>query len=148
MNITFYGVVDPLEKHLSKLVAKIYSSKTRCHIVCKDVDQMQLISKSLWTSIQKEFLPNGFDVNEDPKLYPIWLSLDSSNKNNSDVVVLLNGDTIKNTHDYSKIIDFYTLKENKEKSINRIKEYSKNFNDITSWVLDETLKWKKEIINL
>jgi DNA polymerase IIIc chi subunit len=148
LSVTFYGVVDPFEKHLSKLVAKVYSAKKRCHIICRDNDQMKIISKSLWTSIQKEFLPNGFDANEDPLLYPIWLSMDSSNKNNSDVVISVNEEVIKNTNDYSKIIDFYTLKDNKGKSKNRIYEYSKNFNDIASWTIDESLKWQKEVVNL
>jgi DNA polymerase-3 subunit chi len=144
MIATFYGVNDLFEKNFSKLVSKIYASKKRCHIMCRDEEQVALLSKNLWTFSQREFLPHG-QGDMEPKYQPIWLSVTQENVNGAKVFVSVNEKVLDIVDTFERLIDFYPLSVKAQNHAKERMQFYKNQGiDVTSWVLNPLMQWEKE----
>jgi len=107
--ILYQLTTHPLEKVLPRILEKVYDGGLRALVVTDSTEHMQMLNSSLWTYSSGAFLPHGADGNKmiDPADNPIWVSIDSVNKNSATVLVLTNGRQVDDLSDYTRCVDIF-----------------------------------------
>ena len=144
LDIAFYQLrTAPLERALPKLLEKIYASSLRAVVVCDSVEHLTTINSVLWTYHPGAFLPHGFEG--DPMDQPIWLSLEATNLNQADVLIITNAKTIPENSSYKRHLDIFdgNNPENVNAARNRYKKYLSEGHSLTFWKQKEDGNWEK-----
>lgn len=109
--ISFYQLTThPLEKVLPRILEKVYGAGLRALVVADTQEHCQVLNASLWTYSPTAFLPHGMEgaKGNDPADNPIWITIDANaNKNNANVLVLTDGQTVNNLSGYDRCVDIF-----------------------------------------
>lgn len=99
----------PLDKVLPKILEKVYDGGRRALVVTDTVEHMQGLNIALWTYSPGAFLPHAMEGNKayDPADNPIWISLDTHNKNEASVLVLTYGKQSEDLSSFDRCVDIF-----------------------------------------
>jgi DNA polymerase-3 subunit chi len=110
-DLSLYAHRSPVDKVLSKLLLKILASGQRAVVVCPDAESLRDLDISLWVFSKSELIPHGQKEDGNPELQPVWLSCEIENPNNASILILIDPQSVPETHLFSKVILFSPLNE-------------------------------------
>lgn len=147
--VSFYHLTThPLEKVLPKILEKAYDGGLRSLVVADSAERMQALNACLWTYSPGSFLPHGMEGDKatDPLDNPIWISLDSVNKNNASVLVLTGGSTADDLSGYVRCIDIFDGNDpaSLQAAQSRRAYYQSQNHPVVYWKQSLTGTWEKE----
>lgn len=123
---------QPPEKVLPKILEKIVTRGWRAVVWLGSEDQISELDQFLWEYEQTSFLPHGCMFDQEPEIYPIWLTTKEDNPNHSNVLILIDHDVSTSLGSYEIICVFLRQETS---SIQKIFEYWKNFCLIQAYTL-------------
>lgn len=113
--ISFYSVLDDLEKTSCGLIEKCYMSGKNTLVICEDEQTQELINKMLWTFKKKSFVPHGSINDANPQDQPVLISYKNENANNAELLVLFAGAYI-NVSNFARVFVIYLEESELQKS--------------------------------
>jgi DNA polymerase-3 subunit chi len=144
VDIAFYQLLKtPLEKTLPKLLEKAYEAGFRCLVVCDSPEQRDYLNSVLWTYSPSSFLPHG--IEGDPNRHPIWLALESANRNNATLIVITSGIIPNNLAEFDRCLDLFNGHDPlmTQKARERYKIYASQGHNLTFWQQTDQGTWNK-----
>tara|TARA_A100001037_G_scaffold167555_1_gene150638 strand:+ start:345 stop:797 length:453 start_codon:yes stop_codon:yes gene_type:complete len=144
--IAFYHLTKtPLPDALLRLLEKILASG-KCVIVrTSSSERLEFLNSALWTTDAASFLPHGSDQEGNGARQPIWLTTDSANPNDAEVLILTEGADGDAYQDYERCLEIFD--GNDDESVVAARERWKNYSDLglslTYWKQKENGHWEK-----
>lgn len=143
MEVAFYQLMSsPLEQALPRLVEKIHTMGLRCQILCDTQEFLEHINQRLWTFASASFIPHGFQG--DPLKHPVWLTLETHNQNNAEVIAVTNGSLI-DTGEFKRCVDLFSGHDPQalEAAQKRYMYYVAQGFPVSYWQQDARGTWQK-----
>ncbi|MGI4850741.1 MAG: DNA polymerase III subunit chi [Janthinobacterium lividum] len=145
--INFYHLQQsPLEKTLPKLLEKIYSEKMKAVVLIENEEKLKEIDGQLWSYSQSSFLPHGCEKDGFKKDHPIWLTTQLENPNDASVLVVIEGEEIKDFTSFNKCLNLFNGydEEAVRQARTRWQSYSNQGHTLTYWFQDPKGSWQKK----
>lgn len=88
LEVAFYHFTSaPLLKSVPSLLVKIYESKKKVLVLCKNEEELVEFDKYLWSFSTKVFIPHGTVADPHPEKQPVFLSTKIVNTNKPKVLL-------------------------------------------------------------
>ncbi|MEI8295656.1 MAG: DNA polymerase III subunit chi [Alphaproteobacteria bacterium] len=145
--IAFYQLnTSTLEKMLPALLEKVYQKGLRALVVIDSPQRMEAIDYALWTYSPGSFLPHGYKGNAED--HPIWLSLESSNRNQAQVVVITNGKIMEDLSGFERCVDIFDGSQETavEQAQSRLETYRRQGLSPKFWEQTHEGRWQEKSI--
>ena len=148
--INFYQLQQsPLEKTLPKLLEKIYDGKMKTVVLIENEEKLKEIDAQLWSYSQSSFLPHGCEKDGFEKDHPIWLTTRLENPNDASVLVVIEGEEVKNFTSFQKCLNLFNGYD--EGAVRRARQrwqsYRQQGHSLTYWFQDPKGAWQKKDIS-
>ena len=149
LEVTFYHCTTvPLLKAIPSLLAKVYESKKRALVLCRDQESLDELDKYLWSFSTKIFLPHGTDKDLYPEKQPIFLSTDIKSINNPSVLLSLVNISDQDLSSFKSVIFMFFGNKKDQNVIDMYKKYSdiksRKNTTVKFWEQDlSTGKWQQ-----
>ncbi len=144
---TFYGMLLPLEKNLSKLLEKVYESGKRALVLIDTQERLVTLNSALWSYATMSFIPHGYQDVHGPwaKDQPIWLSCTMDNPNGSKVFVNTCGmDYTMNIDPFERIMDLFDASDPKHVQKAKVRQAQlQTHMAVSYWQQTEKSTWEK-----
>lgn len=149
MEVAFYQLMSAsLEKTLAKLLEKVYESSQKAVVLLDSKERLEHLNSYLWTYSTAAFLPHG--SSEDPSLVaerqPIWLTTEFENPNQSQVIVVTTGETLKfEGKSFQRGLDIFDGNDEEalKKAQERYQIYKNNGYSCVFWQQNLQGQWEK-----
>ncbi len=145
--INFYHLQQtPLEKTLPKLLEKIYGGQMKAVVLIETEEQLKEIDAQLWSYSQSSFLPHGSAKDGYEKDQPIWLTTQLENPNAASVLVVIEGEEVKDFASFDKCLNLFNGYDEKSVANARQKwqSYRRQGHALTYWFQDTKGTWQKK----
>lgn len=145
--INFYHLQQsPIEKTLPKLLEKIYGSHMKAVVLIENEEKLKEIDSQLWSYSQSSFLPHGCEKDGFEKDHPIWLTTRLENPNDASVLVVIEGEEIKDFTSFDKCLNLFNGydEEAVRQARRRWQSYLKQGHTLTYWSQDSKGAWQKK----
>jgi DNA polymerase-3 subunit chi len=144
--VGFYHLTKtPLPYALLRLLEKILESGKRVVVRTDTVERLDFLNSALWTNDAASFLPHGTDKDGKGDQQPIWLTIDSTNPNDAEVLILTEGADGSAYEKYERCLEIFD--GNDDKAVVAARERWKNYSDhgfgLTYWKQTESGRWEK-----
>jgi DNA polymerase-3 subunit chi len=141
--VNFYSITySALERPLTKLVEKIYDSRSRLVLKVKNSEEVDLIGRLLWSYSPITFLAHGNDKTPYPEKQPIFITCNDENPNNAEIAIIFNH-AKESGLTFSRIIYFFNGNDEELQAINVIRQekHYKTGHIIKCYSQDEAGVW-------
>ncbi len=147
MEYWFYHLnAHRIEDHIPKILDKIIQNNWKALLYMKDFDRLTKLDHLLWVYKDDAFLPHGTEQSVECEYHPVLLTTKLENKNNADVLLMIETGRLDQINDnFKRVIFLFHSKdetvlnwarqlwlETKEKQLTPI-----------YWKEDNTGRWKK-----
>lgn len=128
--VFFYHLTrSPLQQALPELLERVMSRGWRALVRGVDEDRMRWLDEVLWQGRGESFLAHGLAGGSHDNLQPVLLSTDAKNRNQAEILLLVDGARITATEvaDYTRVCLMFD--GNDVDSVNAAREDWKMFTD-------------------
>lgn len=106
--VDFYQLQKwPLEKAISSLLEKIYSTECRAVLLVGSSARAEALTVLLWTYTSDSWLPHGSVADGYAVSQPIWITTTDENPNGADVLILTDSMDSTNKAAYRRCFDLF-----------------------------------------
>lgn len=147
--IDFYHLQkQSLEEVLPKLLQKAYALGKRILLKIGTPERVEFLNSELWTFADDSFLPHGSKKDGFAAQQPIWLTSDSENPNNAELLVLVDGAEIEeeNLNKFVRVLNVFD--GNSDEAINQARRLWKMYRDggheVYYWQQNTSGKWEQK----
>ena len=106
--ISFYHLtLSNIESALPKLLERVIASGKRALVRVESEVRVGKINSILWTYDQSSFLPHGTIKEGQAESQPIWITEKYENPNESDVLVVLDGNETPDLDDFERCLEVF-----------------------------------------
>ena len=147
VEISFYHLQqNSLEKTLPKLLEKIYGGRMKAVVLVENEEKLKEINDQLWTYSQSSFLPHGCEKDGFKKDHPIWLTTGLENPNDASVLVVVEGEEIKDFGAFDKCLNLFNGHDDAavRRARQRWQNYRQQGHTLTYWFQDSKGTWQKK----
>lgn len=145
--IGFYHLTKtPLSDALLRLLEKILTSGKHAVVRTNSEERVDFLNDALWTSDAASFLPHGTEKEGKGSQQPIWLTTDSTNPNDAEVLILTEGADGALYEDYEHCLEIFDGNDDQAvvAARRRWKDYSNSGFSLTYWQQTESGSWEKK----
>tara|TARA_B100000700_G_scaffold214973_1_gene236262 strand:- start:90 stop:542 length:453 start_codon:yes stop_codon:yes gene_type:complete len=136
----------PLDQALYQILNKVLFAGKRAVVRTSSEERVDFLNASLWTIDPASFLPHGTRKEGHASEQPIWITHDSDNPNQADVLVLTDGADSKGWVDYERCIEIFD--GNDEVAVlaarKRWKEIKNTGSRLTYWQQKDLGGWERK----
>ncbi|MBK18007.1 MAG: DNA polymerase III subunit chi [Rhodospirillaceae bacterium] len=145
--IGFYHLTrTPLEHALLKLLEKATAAGKRVVVRTSSDERLSFLNGALWTVDAASFLPHGSEKEGNPSQQPVWLTTDTNNPNDAEVLILTDSAESTSYETYERCLEIFD--GNNEVAVTAARERWKNYSavdcNLTYWQQTESGGWKKK----
>jgi len=143
--ISFYHLtVSNIESALPKLLERVIASGKRALVRVESEERVGILNSKLWTYDQSSFLPHGTIKEGQAESQPIWITEKYENPNESDVLVVLDGNETPDLDDFERCLEVFNGADDAAVDLARARwrHYTDNGYTITYWQQTREGRWE------
>lgn len=118
----------------------------RALVVTDSEERKEFLNAVLWTYSPNSFLPHSMDGAGEPDENPIWVSVDTANKNRANVLVLTGNTSTSDISPYQRCVDIFDGNDANAFSaaLIRRENYNKSGQPVVYWKQAMDGSWERE----
>jgi len=143
--ISFYHLtLSNIESALPKLLERVIASGKRALVRVESEERVSIINSILWTYDQSSFLPHGTIKEGRAASQPIWITEKYENPNESDVLVVLDGNETPDLDDFERCLEVFNGADDAAVDVARARwrHYTNSGYTITYWQQSSEGRWE------
>ena len=143
--ISFYHLtLSNIESALPKLLERVIASGKRALVRVESEVRVGKINSILWTYDQSSFLPHGTIKEGQAESQPIWITEKYENPNESDVLVVLDGNETPDLDDFERCLEVFNGADDVAVDLARARwrHYTDSGYTITYWQQSSKGSWE------
>lgn len=143
--ISFYHLtLSNIESALPKLLERVIASGKRALVRVESEERVSILNSILWTYDQSSFLPHGTIKEGQAESQPIWITEKYENPNESDVLVVLDGNETPDLDDFERCLEVFNGTDDAAVDLARARwrHYTDSGYTVTYWQQSSEGRWE------
>lgn len=146
-DIGFYHLTKtPLEQALLRLLEKAVEAGKRSIVRTSSDERVAFLNGALWTNDAASFLPHGTQKEGNPALHPVWLTAETENPNDAEVLMLTDGAETTGYQEFDRCLEIFDGRD--DDAVAAAREHWKIYKDagctLTYWQQNDGGGWEKK----